>query len=128
MAVSGKNGSVLVGASAVTEVTKWTFEGSAQIHKFATNATSGYKAGVAGPTDGKGTIETKVASDVIWKPGTAVTLILQGATSGDTITCPALIGSCSIETDIDTGNAISATYNFETNGAWTGAGIFAAID
>lgn len=128
MAVSGRAGSVLVGSAVQGEVTKWTFESSSQIHKFATNVTAGYKAGVAGPTDGKGTIETKIAADVIFKSGQAVTLILQGPTVTDVITCPALIASCSVEVDIDTGNAIGATYNFETNGAWTSGGIFAGMD
>jgi hypothetical protein len=128
MAVSGKAGTVLVGASPVTEVTKWTFEGSAQVHKYASNTTSGHKAAVAGVRDGKGTIETKVASDVIWTAGQAVTLVLQGPTSGDTITVPAIIATTPVDCDINDGNIISATYTFEANGAWTGAGIFAGID
>lgn len=128
MAVSGKAGTVLVGASAVTEVTKWTFEPSAIVHKYASNNTSGHKKAVAGVRDGKGTIETKVDSDVLWTAGASVTLILQGPTGSDTITVPAVIASSPINVDIDNGEPITATYSFEADGSWTGAGIFAGLD
>lgn len=127
-ATSGKAGTVLVGATAVAQVTKWTFEPSAPIHKWASNSTGGYKAAVSGPKDGKGTIETKVDTDILWTVGQSVTLILRGPTSGDNITVPALISSAPVTVDIDNGEPIGSTYSFESNGAWTGAGIFAGID
>jgi len=124
MAVSGKTGSVLVGASDVLEVTKWTFEPSAIIHKYASNNTAGHKAAVAGVRDGKGTIETKVHTNTLWTAGQSVTLILEGPTSGDTITVPAVIATTPVSVDIDNGEPVASTYTFEANGAWTSIGLF----
>jgi len=126
-AVSGKTGTVKVGANAQTQVTKWSFEPSTPVHKWASNTTSGHKTGVAGPRDAKGTIETKVDTNVIWAAGESVTLILVGASSGDTITVPAIVATAPVNVDIDNGEPISATYTFEAVGAWTGAGIFASV-
>ena len=128
MAVSGKEGTVLVGASAVTEVTKWTFEPSAIVHKYASNNTSGHKKAVAGVRDGKGTMEARVDSDVVWKAGASVAVSLQGPTGSDTMNVPAVIASSPINVDMDNGEPITATYSFEADGSWTGAGIFAGLD
>jgi len=124
MAVSGKTGSVLVGSSDVLEVTKWTFEPSAIVHKYASNNTAGHKAAVTGVRDGKGTIETKVHTNTLWTAGQSVTLILEGPTSGDTITVPAVIATTPVSVDIDNGEPVASTYTFEANGAWTSIGLF----
>lgn len=127
MPVSGKAGTVLVGATPVVAVTKWTFEPSAVVHKYASNNTNGHKRAVAGTRDGKGTIETKISGSALWTAGQSVTLILRGPATGDTITVPAVIASSPINVDIDNGEIISATYNFEADGAWTSAGLFANV-
>lgn len=127
MAVSGKAGTVKVSSSEVVEVTKWTFEPSAIVHKYASNNTAGHKAAVAGVRDGKGTIETKVSTATLWTAGQSVTLVLQGPTSSDTISVPAVIATTPVNVDIDNGEPVSATYTFEANGAWTSAGLFANV-
>lgn len=127
MAVSGKAGTVKVSSTEVLEVTKWTFEPSAVVHKYASNNTAGHKAAVAGVRDGKGTVETKVNTAALWTSGQSVTLILQGPTNSDTITIPAVISTTPTSVDIDNGEPIAATYSFEANGAWTSAGLFANI-
>lgn len=125
--ISGKAGTVKVGGTAVLEVTKWTFEPSANISKYASNNTNGHKKAVAGVRDGKGTIETKVDS-VLWTAGQSVTLVLHvDGGSTDKITVPAVIATTPINVDIDNGEPISATYTFEADGAWTGAGSLANI-
>ncbi len=126
--ISGKAGTVLVGATPWLEVTKWTFEPSCAVPKYASNNTNGYKAGVAGVFDGKGTIEVKLDSSggVDALPGASVTLVLQVDAGGtNKYTVPAIIASAPISCDIDGGEIVALTYNFEANGAWTAGGALA---
>jgi hypothetical protein len=128
MAHSGKNGTVLSNENEVTEVTKWTFEVTTPIHKYASNSTGGHKAAVAGPREAKGTIETKVDGDVIWTAGVSVDLELVGPTGGDLIRMNnAVIATTPVEVEISDGNIISATYTFEVSRDWEGFGIFESI-
>lgn len=128
--ISGKSGTVKVGATTIVEVTKWTFEPMNSVPKYASNATAGYKKGVAGVRDSKGTVEVKVDSTGCpWGVGQAVTLVLDASGSAaDTITVPAIIATSPTECDINDGAIVGMTYAFEGNGAWIGVGIYANID
>ena len=114
-AMSGKEGSVQVDSTVVAEVTKWTREGSVSVHKYHSNQTGDIKKAIVGVGDSKGTIEVKYTGSNGLSPGDIVELDLQfdkGASSG--INVPeAVIASEALEVDIDEGQIVGATYNWE---------------
>ena len=126
---TGNTGSVIVGTTDWIEVTKWTFDMKAAVSKWGSNSSSGFKKAVAGTKDGSGTIEVKIDTggtmDAV--AGASATLLLHTDDSGSNYySVPAVIASCATECDIDDGTALSATYNFESNGEWTYNGAVAS--
>lgn len=120
--ISGKQGKVLLGATALADVTKWSLEVSANVSKWGGSATAGYKKAVGGTLDGSGTIEGKIdTADEIYDklvPGTAYTLKLyENATLYWNVPC--VIEKISIDVDIDDGEALSWSADFQTDGAWS---------
>lgn len=129
-AISGSDGKVKVGTTEVAQVTKWTFEESAEVDKFAHSGSSGYKDGVAGSKDVKGSLEAKFseAGTQLFDVGDRVSLELltdSGMTPKGSLTGDAIIAGISLEVDIDSGGAIGFSASFEGVGAWTKTGIFA---
>ena len=127
-AISGKSGTVKAGASTVAEVTKWTFDPQCAVPKYNSNNTGGYKTGVAGVFDGKGTVEVKLdpAVTLDFLVGQSVTLELHiDDTAANYYSVPAIISGAPIECDIDGGEIVGVTYNFEASGAWTANGAVA---
>lgn len=126
---SGVGGDVKVGGSAVAEVASWSFEPKVAVPKYVSNATAGYKAAVAGAKDGSGKVEVVLPSDgnVPWGIGDSVTLVLHLDASGSNyLSVPAIIESAPIEVKLDGESIVSITYAFQSNGAWTEAGIMSA--
>lgn len=129
--LSGIDGTVLVGATEQTEVTKWTFETTVAVPKHASNSTAGFRKAHVGAKDSKGTIEMKYddTTALPWGVGDSVTLILRPDknSTADQITVPAIISGGTTECDIDGDGIVSVTFPFEGNGAWTGIGMYANI-
>lgn len=129
--ISGKSGTVAittVSGSEVVEVTKWTFDPQCAVPKYNSNNTSGYKKGVAGVFDGKGTIEVKLdtTSTLDFLVGATPTLFLDvDGSETNYYEVPAIISGAPIECDIDGGEIVAVTYNFEANGQWTANGAVA---
>lgn len=131
---SGKTGTAFhgtAGATATTkavEVTKWTFNPSAAVHKYHSNATYGHKFGVPGVVDSNGTIEIKVdgTTGVQLGPGDIVSLKLQTGSSDFIEINHAVISGAPIECDIDEGAIVGMTYNFEASD-YKGSGIYANL-
>lgn len=129
--VSGQYGDVKIGATQVCEVCKWSFTPKANNPSYASNKTGGYKARVAGIKDGSGSIEGKYdpANPIMatLDVGTLVTLKLY-LTATVFYSVPSIIDSLKIDVDLDTGDFVSFTADFSTNGAWTNpvAGLVAA--
>lgn len=133
---SGKNGTVFSGtgdsATATTElfeVVKWTLDPTAAVHKYNSNKTGGHKRAVAGVRDTKGTIEIKVCEDMgpQLAAGQAVSLRLvadSDSPSDHFHISHAIIAGTPVDCDVDNGEIVSMTYNFEASGI-EGAGIFA---
>lgn len=137
---SGKGGTVHTGtadgASASTkicEVVKWTLEQSVAVNKYHSNCTDAHKRAVAGVRDTKGTIEIKVDKDA--GPGLVVgdEVALRLGTDSDGGSGAAInyfhikhavISSTPIECDVEDGNIVGMTYNFEASDC-TGYGIYA---
>ena len=61
--ISGRDGSVDVGGSAVAEVTGWRFNPTSNNSAWASSDTSGYKNRIKGVLDGSGSIDFKLDKD-----------------------------------------------------------------
>ncbi len=118
--ISGKSGLVKIGDDPVAEVTNWSFTKQANSSRYASSSSGGFKRSVAGVKSGSGEIEFKfdidAASPLV--EGAAVTLLLYlDATHFYSV--PAIVTRIEVEVDIDTGDVISGSAHFETDGAWT---------
>jgi len=102
---------------------------TAAVHKYNSNRTGGHKRAVAGVRDTKGTIEIKVDGDVgpTLRAGEAVSLRLRDSSNASNYfhIQHAVIAGNPVECDIDEGQIVSMTYNFEASDV-DGAGIWAA--
>lgn len=118
--ISGKNGQVLIGSSAVAEVTKWIFNKETVSSRYASSSTGGFKRSLSGVRSGSGTIQFKfdlsAGSPIV--EGSAVTLLLY-LDSSHFYSVPALIKTFKVEVNIDTGDVIGGVADFDTDGAWT---------
>lgn len=118
--ISGKNGQVLIGSSAVAEVTKWIFNKETVSSRHASSSTGGFKRSLSGVRSGSGTIQFKfdlsAGSPIV--EGSAVTLLLY-LDSSHFYSVPALIKTFKVEVNIDTGDVIGGVADFDTDGAWT---------
>ncbi len=120
--ISGKDGDVKIGSTQIAEITKWGFNPKANVPKYASNKTGGYKAAVAGIKDGSGSLEGKwdpaIPATTVIAPGTSVTLKLYiNATQFWSV--PSIIEGFKHDVDLDTGEIVSWSADFQTNGAWT---------
>jgi hypothetical protein len=116
------NGDVKVTGTQVAEVKKWHFAPKANVPKYASNKTAGYKRAVAGVKEGAGSI------DFVWDPsnpltgtldvGTAATLTLY-INAAQFYSVPAVIESITLDVDLDTGEIVGGNMTFVANGAWT---------
>jgi len=120
--ISGKNGKVMIGATALAEITDWTFHASSINHAYASSSTGGFRRRVAGVKDGSGSIGFKLDPDDPltddFDEGSAVTLLLYlDATHYYSV--PAVIDSIQLAVDISTGDVLAGTAMFSANGSWT---------
>jgi hypothetical protein len=141
---SGQYGTVTSGASdlsdpsaptdVVCEVTKWTLDPTAAISSYHSNKSGGHKKKVGGVRDTKGTIEIKIgATDgQQLQPGDVIALRLYAnGSDAETLVSTdyfdiqeAVIAGAPVECDIDNGEVVGLTYNFEASHC-AGSGIFA---
>jgi hypothetical protein len=116
---SGKGGDVKIASTTIGEVLRWTFTKRVNSNRFGTSASGGFKRSVGGVKEGSGTISMKYdvgAANTIAE-GSAVTLkCYLDATHFYSI--PALVTSCQVMADMDTGDAIGSEFSFDTDGAW----------
>jgi hypothetical protein len=120
--ISGKNGKVLIGSTALAEITDWTFHTTSVNHAYASSSTGGYRQRVAGVKDGGGSIGFKLdPADPItddFDEGSSVTLLLYiDATHFYSV--PAVMDSIQLAVDISSGDVLGGTAMFSANGPWT---------
>jgi hypothetical protein len=120
--ISGKDGEVRVDDVPVANITRWTFQTEAAGVSYASSATGGYRRRVPGARHGHGTFDflldrTDPTAGLV-AAGGQVTLRLT-VDSQRAYVVPAVIDSCRIETDIDSGDAASGTARFITDGPWS---------
>jgi hypothetical protein len=117
--ISGKSGFVKIGDDPIAEVTKWSFTKQANSSRYASSSSGGFKRSVAGVKSGSGEIEFKfdmsAASPLV--EGAAVTLLLY-LDASHFYSVPAIVTRIEVEVDIDTGDVISGSAHFDTDGAW----------
>jgi hypothetical protein len=127
-AFSGKSGTAKVNDEDVAEVTAWSFEPTANIEKYASNATSGHKKGVACVEDFSGSITTKLDANgnMPFRIGDTATVELHvDDTNENYIEAPIIIGTHPIPCDINDGKIVEVQYGFEPTGAPSYNGILA---
>ncbi len=120
--LSGKDGKIVIGGSAVAEITSWTFTRTDSSPSYASSSTGGEKTRREGVKDGTGSCEYKWDSTnkqhADMGEGSAVTLLLH--IDGQSIlTVPALIGSLSYNVDINDGDVVGGTIEFGQTAAVT---------
>lgn len=122
-AISGKDGTVKIGAVEIAEITAWSFNPTSNNPSFASSSVPGYKRRVAGVKDGSGNFDFKLqdATELAkFAVGTEVTLVLDvDGSATATYTVPSFIDSVTVETDMDDGEVVGGSCDFSTNGAWT---------
>jgi len=120
--VSGKDGKVLNGSIQIAEITKWTFNPTANVGSWHSSSGDGSKARVAGTKSGSGDIEGKIDEDSSlyddMQEGSTVQLYLYRDGS-DYFEFDAVITGIDFEVDIDDGEVNSFTASYETNGEWS---------
>jgi hypothetical protein len=120
---TGKDGKVFVGASEVTEITKWSLKLSSNNPDYSSSSTAGYRARRAGNKDSSGSFEFKVDVDgapqfTLFGPGDEVTLKLRLMT-GKEYTVPAIIDDIDIDCDVDGAGIVTGVAAFSGTGAVT---------
>lgn len=125
-AFSGKNGTAKVGGADIAEVTAWNFEPSANVPKYASNATDTHKVGVPAVEDFSGSITTKLDADgnMPFHVGDIATLQLHVDDTGQNyIEAQVVIASDPIPCDINDGEIVEVEYGFEPRSRPTYSGI-----
>ena len=119
---TGDDGKVMIGGTALADITEWSFETTARSVAYASSATLGYRKRIAGAKEGRGRIAFKLNVDEAitnqFDEGSEVTLRLYlDATRFYTV--PAVIDNVAMGVEIDGGALVGGTAAFSTNGAWT---------
>ena len=126
--LSGKDGTLHLGASEVTPVTDWRLEKTSAARPYAANDTGGARKRVPGVKDCSGSFEVKATDtgNVPVEEGDAVTLKLHVDGSGaNYYEVPALIGRLRVDVDISEGEIVAYVIDFAGNGPITPHGILA---
>lgn len=125
---SGKSGTAKFNGGEIFEVTAWTAEPKTNVPKYASNLTAGFKRGISAVRDWSGSIEMKCqdSGGLPAHDGDELTVQLHADDTGNNyISGTIIISGMPISVNIDEGDPVSYTFNFEGSLAWTGAGIFA---
>lgn len=105
----------------VAEVVGWNADGKFRVHTYGHSDSDGFQDALAGTGSVTGDIEVKLQSGLTLSPGLAYGVKLENAAV--TLSGIAMIESIPVATRIDGGDPVSATYRFQSHGAWTfGAG------
>jgi len=126
--ISGKNGTLYVGANEITPVSNWKLAVTGSQRDYAANDTGGWRRRVAGAKDCCGSMEISVAEGghCPVETGDAVTLKLHVDDTGNNYYhVEALIGRIGAETNIKNGEVVVQRIDFAGNGGVTPHGVLA---
>jgi len=117
----GDQGNVSYGASAVSEMTKWSLDESANLKEYSSAQSSGNMRAVKGVKQCSGSVECMYdfddPIDASLKSGDSVTLTLTLRT-GRSYSVPALVEN-GPNLVVDNGEIVAATFTWKSNGVWT---------
>lgn len=118
--ISGKNGKVLISASSIGNVTKWTLRKIADPKSYNSSETSGRRAVLDGVHGATGTIDMLLDTAAVAPnlEGATVTLLLY-VDSSHFYTVPAHIDEMTISDDINDGSPVAASFTFTNTGSLT---------
>lgn len=124
---SGKNGSIKYDSGGGTyanilDCTGWSFERSIEVKSYASCSTSGFTAKVTGMKSGSGELRgymdgTNHISTYIDEGDELTVRLFLNATKYHSV--PMVITSVSEEVNIEDGDLVAWTANFENNGSWS---------
>lgn len=119
-AMSGKDGKVTFSAVVIVDTLSWTLTKTTNAKSYGSNATSGGTRRVAGRTDWTGSFTFAMQSGVeeITEGSSAAIILNINATK--TFTGTAMIETVAYNVDVNTGDIITGTATFGSNGAITG--------
>jgi hypothetical protein len=119
--LSGKNGKVLRGGAAVGEVTRWRLWTEAELVQYASSATGGFRRTLPGAKHGHGDLAFLLNGDLLLTDTLAVgdqVMLELYVDAARYFLAPAVIGKLDMTTDVSSGEAISGTVQFTTDGPW----------
>ena len=126
--LSGKNGTLYVGADEVTPVSNWKLQIVSNHRDYVANDTGGRTKRAAGAKDCRGSFRVKVTAggNSPVEEGDAVTLKLHVDDTGDNYyEVEALIDRLGTEADISHGDQVALGIDFAGNGSVTPHGVLA---
>jgi hypothetical protein len=122
--LSGKDGTAYKDSSEITgiEIVGWKLEPKTNTPKHCTNATNGIKVPLAGVRECSGSMDVKLKKNgfLPFQDGDTVSLKLY-VDDSSYWTVSAIIASTPVEVDIDGGEWVGGTFNFEVS-SWSGTG------
>jgi len=121
-------------AMQVAEVKKWSCTMKANVAKYCSNKTGGYKKAVTGAHDGNGSLDCvwdpTLPATEIFEEGSYVSLQLftvNAPAPGQVLLMRAAIANLKVDVDMDNGDPITWTCDFESNEQWTNAAAIAPL-
>jgi hypothetical protein len=126
--LSGKNGTIYLGADEMTPVAQWKLVVVSNNPEYVANDTAGWKQRVAGVCDSAGmfVVMADQAGHCPVSEGDSVTLNLHVDNSGvNYYGVPAIVDNIQVDVDISSGKVVAYVVTFSGNGAVTPNGIVA---
>ncbi len=126
--LSGKDGTLYLGAVEVTPVSNWRLAITSFNPDYAANDTGGWKQRAAGVKDCSGSFEVKAEDDgnCPVEEGDAISLKLHvDATGSNYYAVPAIVDRIEVDVDVNRGRIVAFAIDFSGNGAITTYGVVA---
>lgn len=117
--ISGKYGDIENGSGSLGMITGWTLNKQAVSGRFCASNSNGFKLSIPGVQSASGTAEMKLDTALACPnlEGTGATFKLY-IDASHYYSVPAIITKMSVKVDIDEGMPVSATLEFDSNGAY----------
>ena len=114
--ITGKDGSVSVGATNVTQITSWSISIEADTLEYTNFGSGGWKENMGSLKSWSGSIEGFAGgNDSLLSVGSEVQLVLFEGTNGTTYTGDAIVTSKSV--DASTAELVTVSFDFTGSGA-----------
>jgi hypothetical protein len=118
--LKGRQGTATLPGGITGKVTKWEATIEADKHSFGYDGCNGWKATVAGNRVVTGTVTLKLEGDVT--PASVLSLDEVNLTlscGGLSLGGKAIVHSCKVACNVDTGEPVEATFDFTSTESWS---------